>query len=170
CLFFFSSRRRHTRFSRDWSSDVCSSDLAPTVAPARRCRAPGRDRRRAGHSSSSCRQQGAFAQSFPFPEIAIGTAPANGCGAPGPSLYIPLHDHTGTAMLQAIRSRAGSIIVKILFGLLIISFGFWGIFTRSDYYQGHSPDTVVATAGDQNIRAEELQRAWEPALERVRGL
>src|SRR5690606_40602573 len=27
CLFFFSSRRRHTRFSRDWSSDVCSSDL-----------------------------------------------------------------------------------------------------------------------------------------------
>src|SRR5690606_39660155 len=27
-LFFFSSRRRHTRFSRDWSSDVCSSDLS----------------------------------------------------------------------------------------------------------------------------------------------
>src|SRR5436309_6752411 len=27
--FFFSSRRRHTRFSRDWSSDVCSSDLSP---------------------------------------------------------------------------------------------------------------------------------------------
>src|SRR5690606_24214376 len=28
--FFFSSRRRHTRFSRDWSSDVCSSDLIYT--------------------------------------------------------------------------------------------------------------------------------------------
>src|SRR5256886_9884986 len=29
CLFFFfSSRRRHTRFDCDWSSDVCSSDLA----------------------------------------------------------------------------------------------------------------------------------------------
>src|SRR2546430_12425270 len=26
-LFFFSSRRRHTRFDCDWSSDVCSSDL-----------------------------------------------------------------------------------------------------------------------------------------------
>src|SRR5690606_39393115 len=25
--YFYSSRRRHTRFSRDWSSDVCSSDL-----------------------------------------------------------------------------------------------------------------------------------------------
>src|SRR5690606_40133739 len=34
--FFFASRRRHTRFSRDWSSDVCSSDLPPmsTEAPA----------------------------------------------------------------------------------------------------------------------------------------
>src|SRR5690606_40547040 len=30
CFFFFSSRRRHTRFSRDWSSDVCSSDLNMT--------------------------------------------------------------------------------------------------------------------------------------------
>src|SRR5699024_11271851 len=28
-LFFFSSRRRHTRSKRDWSSDVCSSDLLP---------------------------------------------------------------------------------------------------------------------------------------------
>src|SRR5207247_3743383 len=27
CYFFFSSRRRHTRSTRDWSSDVCSSDL-----------------------------------------------------------------------------------------------------------------------------------------------
>src|SRR5438067_13648816 len=27
-IFFFSSRRRHTRSKRDWSSDVCSSDLA----------------------------------------------------------------------------------------------------------------------------------------------
>src|SRR3712207_8201080 len=26
-MFFFSSRRRHTRYWRDWSSDVCSSDL-----------------------------------------------------------------------------------------------------------------------------------------------
>src|SRR2546430_8520043 len=27
-FFFFSSRRRHTRFDCDWSSDVCSSDLS----------------------------------------------------------------------------------------------------------------------------------------------
>src|SRR2546430_6347791 len=30
-FFFFSSRRRHTRFDCDWSSDVCSSDLAAVV-------------------------------------------------------------------------------------------------------------------------------------------
>src|SRR5690606_32411818 len=33
-VFFFSSRRRHTRFSRDWSSDVCSSDLTTRVVVA----------------------------------------------------------------------------------------------------------------------------------------
>src|SRR2546429_6025665 len=32
-LFFFSSRRRHTRCSRDWSSDVCSSDLRAQIHP-----------------------------------------------------------------------------------------------------------------------------------------
>src|SRR5437868_10158531 len=31
-IFFFSSRRRHTRSKRDWSSDVCSSDLMQRMA------------------------------------------------------------------------------------------------------------------------------------------
>src|SRR5688572_32593853 len=30
-MFFFSSRRRHTRFDCDWSSDVCSSDLCVCI-------------------------------------------------------------------------------------------------------------------------------------------
>jgi peptidyl-prolyl cis-trans isomerase D len=71
-------------------------------------------------------------------------------------------------MMQAIRGRAGSIIVKVLFGLLIISFGFWGV---SDYFfrdQGR-PDTVVATVGDQSIRADELQQAMQQTLERMRA-
>src|SRR5437660_2747103 len=33
-FFFFSSRRRHTRWPRDWSSDVCSSDLAGQTVSA----------------------------------------------------------------------------------------------------------------------------------------
>src|SRR5438445_9010680 len=32
-FFFFSSRRRHTRYWRDWSSDVCSSDLFEQGGP-----------------------------------------------------------------------------------------------------------------------------------------
>src|SRR5688572_31360361 len=34
-MFFFSSRRRHTRFDCDWSSDVCSSDLHVSTQPMR---------------------------------------------------------------------------------------------------------------------------------------
>src|SRR3989440_2795996 len=34
-VFFFSSRRRHTRSDRDWSSDVCSSDLGGRLASGR---------------------------------------------------------------------------------------------------------------------------------------
>src|SRR5690606_39288091 len=45
-FFFFSSRRRHTRFSRDWSSDVCSSDLSQALKRLQ-CRIPQ------GHSSGT---------------------------------------------------------------------------------------------------------------------
>src|SRR3989475_4154029 len=41
-LFFFSSRRRHTRFDCDWSSDVCSSDLDVDVGIASYLMNPGR--------------------------------------------------------------------------------------------------------------------------------
>src|SRR6266508_5354276 len=44
--FFFSSRRRHTRWPRDWSADVCSSDLVELGERglAARVEAPGRGR------------------------------------------------------------------------------------------------------------------------------
>src|SRR5438477_6533855 len=51
-LFFFSSRRRHTRLTCDWSSDVCSSDLRrcgchPRHPPVQRERRHARHRRQA---------------------------------------------------------------------------------------------------------------------------
>src|SRR5256884_274967 len=46
-VFFFSSRRRHTRCSRDWSSDVCSSDLPMGRMPRLRQTDPLDVRRRA---------------------------------------------------------------------------------------------------------------------------
>src|SRR5256886_12343023 len=39
-FFFFSSRRRHTRFDCDWSSDVCSSDLAAAILAVTACQRP----------------------------------------------------------------------------------------------------------------------------------
>src|SRR5438445_4682027 len=41
--FFFSSRRRHTRYWPDWSSDVCSSDLHANGEPLRERRTEMRD-------------------------------------------------------------------------------------------------------------------------------
>ena len=67
-----------------------------------------------------------------------------------------------------IRSRAGGIVVKTLFGLLILSFGFWGLYTRSPWFQDKSPDAVVASVGDQDIHADTVQAALQPALERLR--
>jgi len=72
-------------------------------------------------------------------------------------------------MMQAIRGKAGSIMVKVLFGLLIISFGLWGV---SDYLflqDRASPETVIAKVGGQEIRAEELRQAMQPAIERMRA-
>src|SRR6266481_5425557 len=42
-FFFFSSRRRHTRWNCDWSSDVCSSDLEESEAFDRARKAPARE-------------------------------------------------------------------------------------------------------------------------------
>jgi peptidyl-prolyl cis-trans isomerase D len=67
-------------------------------------------------------------------------------------------------MLQAIRSKAGSFVVKALFGILILTFGIWGI---GDIFRNRPTDTVVATVGDESIRAEDLQSALQPALQRL---
>src|SRR5437868_7469701 len=53
-IFFFSSRRRHTRSKRDWSSDVCSSDLSPATRSSSRVHAASCSARAcAAHSTRS---------------------------------------------------------------------------------------------------------------------
>src|SRR2546429_6691452 len=64
-LFFFSSRRRHTRCSRDWSSDVCSSDLFLRGS----LRA---GKARAWHALSADRARGLFARAIFEPTSAGG--------------------------------------------------------------------------------------------------
>src|SRR5690625_7494025 len=61
-LFFFSSRRRHTRWPRDWSSDVCSSDLTSfrsnrSTADATRVRSGGWTDAATVSSASLCRSE-----------------------------------------------------------------------------------------------------------------
>jgi peptidyl-prolyl cis-trans isomerase D len=71
-------------------------------------------------------------------------------------------------MLQAIRSKAGSLIVKILFALLIVSFGVWGI---GDIFRERSAaETTVASVGDINIQADELQNAVRSEMARMSSL
>jgi len=70
-------------------------------------------------------------------------------------------------MLQAIRSKASSLVVKILFGVLILTFGLWGI---GDIFRNRSTDTTVATVGGMTISVEQLQQAVRLDIERLRGV
>jgi peptidyl-prolyl cis-trans isomerase D len=70
-------------------------------------------------------------------------------------------------MLQAIRSKASSLVVKILFGLLVISFGIWGI---GDIFRTRGVDNTVATVGDRKIDAAEVNQAMRDAVEQLRAM
>ena len=67
-------------------------------------------------------------------------------------------------MLQAIRSKAGSRVVKGLFVVLIATFGIWGI---GDIFRNRGSDTVVATVDGTAIGADTLESALRSALERM---
>src|SRR3712207_446162 len=51
--FFFSSRRRHTRYWRDWSSDVCSSDLSSSSPSISKTISAGRSETRRAEPTAS---------------------------------------------------------------------------------------------------------------------
>jgi peptidyl-prolyl cis-trans isomerase D len=68
-------------------------------------------------------------------------------------------------MLQAIRSRAGSFVVKGLFAVLIATFVIWGI---GDIFRLRgTQQPVVATVAGREITVQDLQTALQPALERL---
>src|SRR6516165_6686961 len=69
-IFFFSSRRRHTRFDCDWSSDVCSSDLSQKFVTTKAPYAPSNGKRRLGASSKL-----PLMTSTPRPLSALAAAP-----------------------------------------------------------------------------------------------
>ncbi|HJO97722.1 MAG TPA: SurA N-terminal domain-containing protein, partial [Rhodospirillales bacterium] len=70
-------------------------------------------------------------------------------------------------MLEYIRQRTGSILIKVLFGLLILSFGAWGI---GDMISGRVSVVKVATVGDIEITPDQLNQEFQRELERLRPL
>src|SRR5437762_12798290 len=90
-LFFFSSRRRHTRYIGDWSSDVCSSDLSSRTARkgrSARTTPRGAGRRTAARTSWSNSNKYGGPRNGPPNPPAFG-APRGTRGAP---LYGAAHD------------------------------------------------------------------------------
>jgi peptidyl-prolyl cis-trans isomerase D len=68
-------------------------------------------------------------------------------------------------MLQAIRSRGASLVVKALFAVLIATFVIWGI---GDIFRLRATrPPVVATVGGHQITAQDLQNALQPVLDRL---
>lgn len=70
-------------------------------------------------------------------------------------------------MLQLIRSKAASLVVKILFALLIVTFGIWGI---GDVLLKTTTDTTVATVGGSKISAQQLDQEVRAEITRLRGV
>jgi peptidyl-prolyl cis-trans isomerase D len=70
-------------------------------------------------------------------------------------------------MLISLRSKGASWIVKILFGLLIISFGFWGI---PDTFRRFQWAPVAATVGGTDITADQLKKAVDFETKRLQKM
>ncbi len=68
-------------------------------------------------------------------------------------------------MLDAIRKRTGSIVVKVLLVLLVLSFGAWGI---GDYITGNVSGVAAATVGDREVSAQAASEELQRELNRLR--
>ena len=69
---------------------------------------------------------------------------------------------TGTVfdMLQFIRSKVTSIFIKVLFGILILSFAIWGI---GDIFMGNRDGEAVVSIGNKDYNANDFLSEYEKA-------
>lgn len=70
-------------------------------------------------------------------------------------------------MLQIIRSKVGSWVVKILFAVLIASFAVWGI---GDLFRDRGPDQTVAEVGDIEISLQAVNSAFQNDVNQMRQI
>src|SRR5690606_5722707 len=107
--FFFSSRRRHTRFSRDWSSDVCSSDL--------KYRRKGRRTKKNAPQGAHSLQIGEF-RALRKPKVAVVETAGDGDDRPGDKIGVRVHqeaDHPGDVPAGS-RSADGIAVIPFSAG------------------------------------------------------
>src|SRR5579862_4527671 len=89
-------------------------------------------------------------------------------GRPGAGDASPGRKVHGTQpMLQAIRGQASSWIVKVLFGLLIITFGFWGV---DSWLKSAATPTTVAEVGPVRIEPPQFSQAVQLEMQRFRQI
>src|SRR6266581_6338153 len=98
-FFFFSSRRRHTRWTGDWSSDVCSSDLPGVVDTHVHVNEPGRT------------QWEGF----------VTATRAAAAGGVTTIVDMPLNSVPVTTTVQALEQKARSAA-----GRAVVDYAFWG--------------------------------------------
>ena len=69
-------------------------------------------------------------------------------------------------MLQVLRKSVGSVVIKVLFGLLVLSFAVWGI---GDIFNPATPGQSLASAGDVQVSQREFLQALQQQEGRLRG-
>src|SRR3712207_5662860 len=117
-FFFFSSRRRHTRYWRDWSSDVCSSDLPalpdgghnrPRSKPGQAVRLPGRRARGHARRAGCCGPpaQGQGLARAPLRSLG-GRRPAAGAETPLRTVFREVEELAGEQQLVA--AQRGQVV------------------------------------------------------------
>lgn len=70
-------------------------------------------------------------------------------------------------MLDALRKAAGTLVAKILFGLLVISFAIWGI---GDIFRRGGFAVVIAEVGNQRITADEFKNEYDRYIQQLRPM
>src|SRR2546430_12400647 len=124
-IFFFSSRRRHTRFDCDWSSDVCSSDLDPQRADCR------------SEAKELCGTGVAF-------KLAQALVPALGL-----SPHLPLHflDLVALATVADVVPLTGENRILVRHGLKLLAESHWTGVRALIETAGRAPEPVKSGPG-----------------------
>src|SRR2546429_4799402 len=176
CLRFFSSRRRHTRYSSDWSSDVCSSDLVSEEGPLLASKTPGKLRSEACEEGKMRKRRpwvfvlgilmllsgSTFGQVATTGKIAGMVTDSSGAAVPNATVTVK-----GTS-LMAERTTGTGADGAYLFDLLPL--GTYEVTVAAKGFKGFSETGIVLTAGFTATVNAKLQVGEVTQVVRVEGV